>query len=168
MVQREPLHHLEQWSMIKATWVSWDKLIHAVLLCPVSIYSSHSWERKGEGVGSRKRKLSNSKENDLFSSHHKAKHLEWVFYGKSRTLSFQIVNLQQKSSRVQSDLANVELSDNPQLTFSLDVHAWADLGVVSSCSLNQKLFNVKATDGFEEVAQFQMMNFHVFSFSWIQ
>lgn len=98
----------------------------------------------------------------------KTKHLEWVFYGKSRTLSFHIVNLQQKSSRVQSDLANVELSDNPQLTFSWDVHAWADLGVVSSCSLNQKLFNVKATDGFEEVAQFQMMDFNVVSFTWIQ
>lgn len=168
MVQREPLHHLEQRGMIKATWVSWDKLIHAVLLCSVSIYSSHSWERKGEGVGSRKRKLANSKENDLFSSHHKTKHLEWVFYGKSRTLSFHIVNLQQKSSRVQSDLANVELSDDPQLTFSLDAHAWADLGVVSYCSLNQKLFNVKAIDGSEEVAQFQILNFHVFSFSWIQ
>lgn len=86
----------------------------------------------------------------------KTKDLEWALYGKSRTLSFHIVNLQQKSSRVQSDLANVELSDNPQLTFILDVHAWADQGVVSSCSLNQKLWNVKATDGSEEVVRFQM------------
>lgn len=112
---------------------------------------------EGRGGGFKEEEISKQQgEGFVLISPQKTKHLEWALYGKSRTLSFHIVNLQQKSSRVQSDLANVELSDKPQLTFILDVHAWADQGVVSSCSLNQKLWNLKATDGFERVAQFQM------------
>lgn len=69
--------------------------------------SSQSRERKGEGAGSRRRKLAYSKGYSKSFSPFTTKRNAYGKFsdGKSRTLSFHIVNLQQKSSRVQSDLA---------------------------------------------------------------
>lgn len=115
VLQSEVLHHLKESSVVKATGVSRDKLIHAVLLGPVRICPAMEEEegRKGDrcGVGGleERESVQNSKGAAFALLQHKQQLLSLfaTIYGKPRKMFtlLYIVNLQQSQAESQVRLS---------------------------------------------------------------